>query len=204
MDLIKIKDIQPRTILDIGAHFGWFHTLAKGVWPEAHIYMIDANENVLDMLKAIENGKYTIQLLGDEEKEVDFYTTKEDKYCSGHSIYRENTEHYSDDNLIVEKKQMSTLAKILEPYAVFDLMKIDTKGSEVDIMIGGKELCQRAKYIILEVSLEEYNTGAPLKDDVLSFMDELGFSQLEVLGKPHPVQEDIIFINKKLVGGFPW
>jgi len=56
--------------------------------------------------------------------------------------------------------------------------------------------------MLLEVSLTQYNEGAPLYDDVISFMDNIGFTLKEVLDNSYnhgSHQQDILFINKNLI-----
>ena len=69
-------------------------------------------------------------------------------------------------------------------------------------MEGGKDLCQKAKGILLEVSLTQYNENAPLYDEVISYMESINFKAVEVLDitqneKAH--QQDILFINQKQI-----
>jgi FkbM family methyltransferase len=167
--------------------------------------MIEANEHMESKLKK-KSDNYLITLLGDTNREVNFYLSLDNLQNTGHSIYREDTPYYNDDNLLVVKKQMKKLDTIFEDNNKFDLIKIDTQGSELDILQGGKNLCKQATAIILEVSHIEYNIGAPLYDEVVEFMDNFGFLRYITIGKHYQprksikfkgiIQEDIVFINK--------
>ncbi len=109
------------------------------------------------------------------------------------------TEHYSDSNLEIFEKQGITLDSLFESKDDFDLIKLDTQGSELDIISGGIRLCSKAKGILLEVSLTQYNENAPLYDEVIKFMDNFGFKKAEILDEfIHPLvhQQDILFIKK--------
>lgn len=203
---LKEKGLNPNTILDIGAHEGWFYDLTKSVWPESECFMIEANEHMESALKQ-KSDNCLITLLGNEEKEVDFYICK-NVSNTGHSIYLEDTPYYDEENLVVVKKQMKKLDTLFESDSKFDLIKIDTQGSELDILNGGEKLCKQAKAIILEVSYVEYNKGAPLHDEVVEFMDGFGFTKWMAIGEHYPpprtkfsglIQEDIVFINKGIV-----
>ena len=93
------------------------------------------------------------------------------------------------------------LDDLFEDDSVFDLIKIDTQGSELDIIIGGKNLCSHAQGILLEVSLEPYNDSAPLKDEVDIFMKDFGFAPRLILGQSHHpihghvIQHDILYMK---------
>jgi hypothetical protein len=69
----------------------------------------------------------------------------------------------------------------------------------LDIISGGLNLCKKAKGILLEVSLTQYNQGAPLHEEVISFMKNLGFQPKIILDevRNHGAhQQDILFINE--------
>jgi hypothetical protein len=142
--------------------------------------------------------------LSDIEKDVDFYIRKFEPRCTGNSIYREQTSFYDDDQIIVEKRKTQTISQLLGN-KIFDLIKIDVQGSEIDIINGGREIFENSKGILMEVSLVEYNKNAPLKDYVVEFMNDLGFIVTEHIGNiNHPltyqlIQEDLFFLNKKLI-----
>jgi len=74
---IRNMGINPTSILDVGAHTGQFYGWAKGVWPNSVIWMIEANhlhKGALSNLTQGKNDEYLIAALGDEEREVIFYT----------------------------------------------------------------------------------------------------------------------------------
>jgi hypothetical protein len=58
---------------------------------------------------------------------------------------------------------------------------MDTQGSELDIIKGGKNLISRAKAIILEENEFRYNFGAPLHSEIKQYMESIGFVLAELL-----------------------
>jgi len=202
MSLKTIKDyFEPRSILDIGANTGQFYNESKSIFPNVYYYLIEGNENCEIVLSTL-NVDYSISLLSDCEKEVNFYIRKHEPRCTGNSIYRENTSFYDDDQIIVEKKYTKTLTSLIGDKQ-FDLIKIDVQGSEIDIINGGIEIFKKSKGVLMEVSLIEYNQNAPTKNFVYEYMKNLGFEPVEVIGNiNHPItyeliQQDILFLNKK-------
>jgi len=201
MGLEKIKTyFEPKSILDIGANVGQFYNEIKNIFPNSYYYLIEGSESCKVVLETL-NVDYSICLLSDIEKEVDFYIRKNEPRCTGNSIYRENTSFYDDDQIIIEKKQTKTLSNLLNNQS-FDLIKIDVQGSEIDIINGGLDIIKRAKGIIMEISLVEYNQNAPTKEFVYDYMNKLGFTPIEHIGNiNHPltyelIQQDILFLNK--------
>jgi|TARA_R110002020_G_scaffold60978_1_gene164561 FkbM family methyltransferase len=199
---LKRKGFNPSTILDIGAHSGQFYRWAKNVWPDAFIWMIEANECHADILSNLtnqNNDKYTIATMGDVEREVNLYTRTDKPHTEGASYYKESA--YWDIPQLVMKipKTLQTLDNLFTDDSSFDLIKMDTQGSEVDIIKGGKNLCKKSKYILLEVSLTKLNEGAPTYEETMSFMEEYGFEQTMSIGEHYDgdkiIQKDIIFKN---------
>lgn len=201
MNIDKLKQINPKRILDIGANIGQFNMLCKSVFPNSYIFSIEGSHECENYLKNITKN-YLITLLSDEVKNVKFYKNKNNPICTGHSIYRELTHHYNDDNVVIENRKTNTLDNIFPESEMFDLIKIDTQGSEIDIINGGLNICKKSKYILMEVSLQEYNQNTLLYDDTIIFMDKIGFKKIDELEDHYHngnlVQKDILFKNINL------
>jgi len=198
MQLYKINShFYPYRILDIGANIGQFHQLAKQTFPDSYVFSIEASNECEEYLKQI-TDQYYIGLLAKDNIDYDFYSRKSTDIGTGNSIYRELTSFYSDEQVKIIKKQGIKLDDLFEADSEFDLIKIDTQGSELDIIEGGINLCSKAKGILLEVSLTQYNEGSPLYGDVVEFMKTIQFTPVEVLDETRNyggIQQDILFIK---------
>ena len=198
--------INPESILDIGAHTGQFHRWSKRVWPNIGVFMIESNplhEGTLDKLAMMNGDKYLIAAMGDEEREVTFYTRSDKPHTEGNSYYKE-ANYWDIPQLVQESKvTLQKLDNIFEDDAVFDIIKVDTQGSEIDVLKGGKDLVSRAKAVILEVSFIPYNEGAPTDQETIDYMNEIGFEERMSVGEHYDgdiiVQKDLLFTNKELV-----
>ena len=189
----------PHRILDIGANVGQFRTQASSTWPGSYIFSIEASDACEPYLKKLTDD-YIICLLARDRSKYDFYTRKSDPTCTGNSIYRELTEFYSEDNLNIIKKDGIKLDDLLNKDSTYDLIKVDTQGSELDVIEGGKEICKKAKAMLLEVSFNEYNKDAPLSEEVINYMKDFKFKPAAVLGiemNHGSHQEDILFLNER-------
>tara|TARA_Y100001938_G_scaffold149880_1_gene238428 strand:+ start:469 stop:1119 length:651 start_codon:yes stop_codon:yes gene_type:complete len=204
MRLEEVRDlgINPKSILDIGAHTGQFHGWSKRVWPDVGVFMIEANplhKDTLNKLAMVNGDSSLIAALGDEVREVTFYTRSDKPQTEGNSYYKEHN-YWDIPQLVQESKViLKRLDDIFEDDAVFDLIKVDTQGSELDILKGGKNLVSRASAIILEVSYIEYNEGAPSQQETLDYMKEIGFTQKMSIGEHYNgeevVQKDLLFLR---------
>tara|TARA_Y100001937_G_scaffold120706_1_gene178334 strand:+ start:3766 stop:4416 length:651 start_codon:yes stop_codon:yes gene_type:complete len=204
MRLEEVRDlgINPKSILDIGAHTGQFHGWSKRVWPDVGVFMIEANplhKDTLNKLAMVNGDSSLIAALGDEVREVTFYTRSDKPQTEGNSYYKEHN-YWDIPQLVQESKViLKRLDDIFEDDAVFDLIKVDTQGSELDILKGGKNLVSRASAIILEVSYIEYNEGAPSQQETLDYMKEIGFTEKMSIGEHYNgeeiVQKDLLFLR---------
>ena len=198
--LSEVKNIvsEPTTILDIGAHTGQFYHWAKNVWPTSTIWMIEANdvhEDTLRNLTMYSDDNYVIATLGDTERDVKFYTRSDKPYTEGASYYKE-ANYWDIPHLVLEiPKRLKRLDELFESDSYFQLVKLDTQGSELDILRGGENLCKKAEVIILEVSYVEHNEEAPLAEEAIEFMKDYGYSNHIEIGEhysPEPQWKDII------------
>jgi hypothetical protein len=186
----------PNIVLDIGANTGQFHTLFLSYYPSSWVFSIEASKECEPYLKKITNNYY-IGLLAKDNKDYNFHYIPNDPLCTGMSIYKEVTPYWQQSTTI--KKKGIKLDDLFKENFIFDLIKIDVQGAEIDVMKGGSELCKKAKGILLEVSLTQYNTNAPLYNNVIEYMESINYNLVEVLSevkneKTH--QQDILFINK--------
>lgn len=199
LDRIK-KYFIPNSVLDIGANVGQFYNEIKQVFPNSYYYLIEGNDNCELPLQTL-GVDYSISLLSNEIKEVNFYTRTNEPRCTGNSIYREKTSFFNDDEITVKKLTTNTLDNLLG-HKKFDLIKIDVQGSEVDIINGGINIIKKTKGILMEISLVEYNENSPTKEFVYEYMDQIGFYPAEIIGDiNHPItyeliQQDVLFIKK--------
>lgn len=192
----RIASLNPTRVLDIGANVGGFFFDTKPLWPGAFYTLIEANERCKPRLEST-GQRYYIATLGDSCREVNFYTVPSIPTCTGNSYYRELTDVYDDSNVLVEKKTLVPLSELL-PGESFDFIKVDVQGAEMDVIRGGLDIFRSAEHVLMEVSVQEYNRGAPLWDDMMPFMASIGFVDHTVVNDLHHpamglIQHDVLF-----------
>ena len=180
--LAKLRDsgVDPKVIYDIGACVLHWTNEASRIWPNAEIVAFEAMDSSEFLYK--ERGmKYHVGVLSNETgKEVDFY--QNDIHPGGNSYYKENevvnpeTVNYFNDShrrrlKTVTVDAVSNLKRFPKP----DFIKMDVQGAELDVLKGSIETLKDVKHVILELQVVEYNKGAPLKDEVIAYMDSQGF-----------------------------
>jgi FkbM family methyltransferase len=182
---------EPKVIYDIGAHQGVWTMECQKIFPMAKFYQFEAN---LNKRKFIPNAFFDV-LADKDGKEVQFYRTTTE--CdTGNSIYRENTQYFNDENVLIEERTTKKLDTIVEENKLPppDFMKLDTQGSELNIISGAKNIMKSVQVILMEISLHEYNVGVPLLNHVICTMSGLGFVLFDII-ELHYIQDVLIQID---------
>lgn len=198
-DLVTNRNLEINTIYDIGGWMGyWTKDMSSGILKDKEFIIFEANPYYEDSLSQL-NKKLFIDVLSDVKgKEVDYY----DAPLSGESYYKENTNYYVNHS--PKKRITNTLESIFLENKLSnpDFIKIDTQGSELDILSGGLEIVKKSKIIYTECPTVKYNIGAPNLQEYLDFFDKLGFYPMNVLENHFMdnilVQIDIVFMRKDI------
>jgi FkbM family methyltransferase len=196
---LKKYGLNPINILDIGASDGSWSKFIKTIFTDSNVLSIEGNP-VLENLLKNNNSNYLIKLLGNKSGIQTFYRNKTYNTCHGCSIYKENTEYYNESeeiNLPIFRLDDLNLQQ------KFDFIKIDVQGAEYDILQGGIKTVVDCKFLQLELNILEFNKSAPLASKVISFLDNLNFSILDILSHfywNHRLnQADFLFINRRFL-----
>lgn len=170
---LEQMSISPKVIYDVGSSVLHWQRHAKRIWPNASIYLFDANED-LKKLYSKHSTAYHLGVLSDEDRKfVEFY---HDPYnLGGNSYYKENTAAYGEAHKV--QKAAYTLDTIVEKngWQYPDLIKMDIQGAELDVLKGAKKCLENCNDLILECQHREYNSGAPNVTQVINYLKENGF-----------------------------
>jgi FkbM family methyltransferase len=113
---------------------------------------------------------------------------------TGASYYRENTDFYKNARILeFETITLNELSQIYEIPKEYDLIKIDTQGSEIDILKGATNI--RTKYLLLEMPLMEYNRNAPNFNQYLDYLNKNNFYPIEIVEEHKYIHGEIIQID---------
>ena len=184
--LVRLRDcgFSPTGILDIGAYEGQFSRGARQIFSDASIFMIDALAEKAPLLaqtcEELGNADYLIGLLGDKEMGATpfFVVNPPSGVQTGSSKFKENNNFSIEERMLPQR----TLEDILtRSDFVFQLLKIDVQGAEIDVLRGMRHRLSMIEVILTEVSLVEYNNGAPLIASVLGELSRMGFVLYDIV-----------------------
>lgn len=181
---MKSEGVEPRVVYDVGSNVLHWTRAARAVWPDAAYFAFEAMHEVAPIYDE-ERVQYHIGVLSDRDgREVKFYVSPE--HPSGNSYYRENPKvnsaadlYYLDCN--ARALRATTLDTVVRDkgWPSPDLIKMDVQGAEMDVLKGAQGCLQTCGDVILELQSVEYNCGAPLRDEVIAYMDACGFALRE-------------------------
>jgi len=171
--------------IDIGCHKGkWSERLLK-TYPEAKILLIDASDKYADDLNKL--GTFKCAAVGQENEEKTFYYSDNEMDESGNSLYKENS------NTPFKRKRIETkkLSEIVDSDTVYQLIKMDIQGAELEVIEGSLDLFSKTKFVQLECAVFKNNIGAPNFEQIVNYMANTGFKVFDI---------ENIFWNGKLMG----
>ena len=178
LDALRLQGYAPRTLLDVGANIGGFAQRFLRVFPECVPTLIEPNPHCHDDLARLPFERHGFAA-SSESGRAKLHLSTQWLQSTGASLYRENTDYFRDDLLLLQEVDK---ARIDDAFAGrrFDFVKIDTQGSELDVLVGGQQVLRQADFILLEISLLEFNIGAPRAEAVFAQMTAMGFRPAEV------------------------
>lgn len=190
-NLSSLRGFRPKALLDIGANQGIFAINFKNNIPSVKsIFLIEANKNCAKVLRKLP-FEFEICLFSSTEEDKKFYINPNNDMCTGNSYYIENTRHFDKNKF--ETIKSTTLDKFInEKKLNFDAIKLDTQGSELDILKGGFEAIKKVEYLIIECNTGEnnFNKGAPQEREISNFLLSKGFNHKLLL-------EEHLWVDKK-------
>ena len=186
----------PRVFYDIGANNpfatpGGQQVAFKPLLPGTEFYLFEASaKHEPELLRSGE--PYAIAVLGElDGDERTFYESTAYPSGTGDSLYREQSRFYADDVLVQKCVTTRTLDSVVAErgWPFPDFIKLDTQGSELAILRGAPNCLARARAVMLECSVREYNRNAPRLADIVFFMGNEGFEVWDInapeIGRAH-------------------
>jgi FkbM family methyltransferase len=201
MNYIKLINYSnPKRFLDIGAHTGDFTKDLTRLTPNCEVIMVEANPNCEPYLQKLKYG-YDMVALSNKQGKAELFVEKANSIGTGTSLYIENTDWYADGKFEKVEVELDTLDnRSYFADEIIDLIKLDVQGSELDILEGGRKTITRSNYVLMEVSLLQYNEKAPLIDSIVPVMKQYGFYIEDILAYAkingnQIFQMDVLFKN---------
>ena len=180
--------------IDLGCHEGKWAQRFKQFYPGANLYMIDGTDKHADKLS--QYGKFIHAYVGQHDEERTFYYSDSSDDETGNSLYKENS------NTPFKRKPVfvQTLSNVV-PAQIYEYIKMDVQGAELEIIEGSLEMFRKTKWVQLEVPVFQNNVGAPKFEEVINYMANSGFKVFDIENifyNQRLMDIDILFVNREL------
>jgi FkbM family methyltransferase len=180
INYIRHVDYTPKVIFDIGSAVLHWTKEAKKIWPKAKYIAFEAMTEVEDFYREM-NQECTLEVLSNVVGRKVVYNCHPIN-LGGNSYYKESEEYskaakdiytkeYEQDRITTTIDYIMEVSKYPQP----DLIKIDTQGSEIDILKGAENTIKGVKHMIVELQHVQYNIGAKLVNESIEYINSLGF-----------------------------
>lgn len=191
IDFKKVLEhgVQPKNVIHIGAHYGEEAKAYKEAGVE-HCCWIDANPNVLPILKENTDGMFEDQFhflacLTDKDGEYVEFNISNIEGQSSSILQLAYHKEAHPEVIYVEKIGIhtQTLDALLERNSIsperYDFMNADIQGAELLMLKGAESVLPHLKAIYMEVNEKEVYAGCPLVEEIDDFLAEYGFVRVE-------------------------
>ena len=172
-----INDLNITSILDVGACAGQFATSLRSSNKDWKITCVEPNPFCMNKLRNMKKRNEIVDChnigLGNKKEILKLFLPKTKTKSKSSSFYKptqsENIEY------LLKEVQVETMDDFFKD-CIFDLIKIDTQGNEYPIILGGKEILKKAKYIIIEFQTVSTNINAPESILAVKELETIGFT----------------------------
>ena len=183
---------RPGAVLDVGANHGIWTRENAPLFPEARFHMVEAQRALEQSLiqtvtDVAPETTYSVCLLGPEERaEAQFH-----QLGAGSSVLEELTNFEMETVTLPMRRLDDIVAEQDLPGPYF--LKLDVQGYELEVLRGGIETLRTSEVALLEVSLLEYNKGAPLVAEIIAFLAAEGFVPYDICSQRRRYADDALF-----------
>jgi FkbM family methyltransferase len=201
---VKVLGFYPNAILDIGAHLGEWSWMARSVFDQARLSLIEPQVEMTPFLEkfcaVVPNSKWIHAGAGAETGELTL-TIWDD--LTGSSFLPEPSQDLEDAGK-QRKVPIVTIDNLIEQNSIPipDLIKVDVQGLELDVLRGGESCFGHTEIFIVEASFFTFLPNQPVFHEIVNFMLERGYVTYDLLHpNPRPLdgalgQVDICFIKQ--------
>ena len=173
-------------VCDVGARGAAPEELAP-FFKQLTYHAFDADKEECDRLNASSHpyAKFLAfpYYIGKDARKIIFNIFKRPGESSSFKPAKRFQDLFRGDTFVVDREVELTSASLKEVYAkegiqTPDFLKLDTQGSELEILQGAESVLDNVSMLEVEVEVFEMYEGQPLFQDVLAYLHERGFELL--------------------------
>ena len=188
---LKSRGLNIHTVYDIGACQGNWSKQMKSYLPDANFFLFEANPAYDNVLLQTGFPYLCGQVLSNPGREtVEFYNGTN----TGDSYYKETTKFYDGQGSIT--LPCTTIDLLIEKYNLpkANFIKLDTQGSELDILAGAQNMIDSVDLVLTECPIIQYNKNAPNMQDYLDYFRARDFIPVAMC-EEHVIEDTLIQLD---------
>jgi len=145
--------------------------------------MAEKEQTLASVCQALGNADHLIALLGEREMQVaSFFVVdtelRPELVKTGSSKFRENNAFPMNNRSLPQRTLDSVVVDCSQS---FQLLKLDVQGAELEVLKGFGRHLLNIEVILMEMSLVEYNKGAPIIDVMLHQLRQNDFVLYDIV-----------------------
>ena len=209
---LKNLDLKCKTIIDIGSHTGESISFFSKLYPNSKIFGFEPQKNCfIQLKKKFSSKKIKIEnyALGEKKNKKILYKN----YLSNTSTFsklNKNSKHFKIKSFILGNTNAGyysneTVKVIALSYYYkkkklpkIDIVKIDTEGHEIEVLIGLKSILKNIRVIIIEHNFTDYYVNYDL-EKIKNFLKRNSFENQANFKFPFMNYSDSVYINAKFL-----
>jgi FkbM family methyltransferase len=180
MEFNKLKTLDIKSYLDVGTNNAQFFTEIIKIFPNIYTEFVEPNPHCNK--KIAKRYKHIIMHpvgLGEAKGSLTFYINKFKSSSKGASFIRDTNIEVNEITVDVKTLDSITQDK------VFDFIKIDVEGFELEVLKGGVNTLSKTRYLLVEMSPDS---------SVINWLEDHNYTLIDIL-ENHFYKKELIKID---------
>lgn len=202
-DLLKVKPEDLITVIDVGAHKGESIRFFRKLFRNSVVYSFEPARTTFTILQKKFGGLEKVYLsniaIGKEPGSAIFY---ENPYSAMSSLIKPNHNNLKDK---IKRAVFFQISNSISPYQVAlssldvffktreinqnSILKIDTEGTELEVLIGGESLITRKAFAVIQLEIHRDRLRGHLESEISIFLESKGYQLTHTV--KHPSGPDV-------------
>ena len=180
MEFNKLKTLDIKSYLDVGTNNAQFFRELINIFPNIYTEFVEPNPRCnKKMAKRYKNIIMHPVGLGETEGSLTFYINKFKDNAKGASFIRDTNIEVNEITVDVKTLDSITQDK------VFDFIKIDVEGFELEVLKGGVNTLSKTRYLLVEMSPDS---------PVIGWLENHNYTLIDIVGN-HFYKKELVKID---------
>lgn len=185
---LKNSNVEPKTIVDVGANVGQFAVAASKFFNQSMIISIEPDPMVSKELQKNLRGHLNFEVItcavGNTIGKVKFYKNQDSQVSSILEIGGMRKSLFPESRVTDEVDiPINTLDALFDNRNIESpiLVKLDVQGAELMVIDGARDFLNKVKWLVIEIAFVDLYKGEPSFEKICKMLDLHGFEFIKPL-----------------------